>query len=73
MENESYCVIGNLYSTAGISPMIRNIFAKPTINKLILWGADLSGSGQALLSFMKNGVDKDHQIKGDENILIMFF
>lgn len=67
LESESYCVIGNLYSTAGISPLIRNIFAKPTINKLILWGADLSGSGQAFLNFMKNGVDKDHQIKGDEN------
>lgn len=67
LEGESYAVIGNLYSTAGISPMIRNIFAKPTINKIILWGADLSGSGSAFLNFMQNGVDKDHQIKGAEN------
>lgn len=66
LEGESYCVIGNLYSTAGISPMIRNIFAKPTINKLVLWGADLSGSGQAFLDFMKNGVDEENHIKGDE-------
>lgn len=66
LEEQKYCVIGNLYSTAGISPMIRNIFAKPTINKIVLWGADLSGSGQALLQFMQYGVDEDYNIKGDK-------
>jgi len=64
LEGENYCVIGNLYSAAGISPMIRNIFAKPTLRKIILWGADLSGSGQAFLDFMKNGIDENYQIKG---------
>lgn len=61
-----YCAIGNLYSSAGISAMIRNIYAKPTIRKLVLWGADLSRSGQALVQFMENGIDEDHYIIGDE-------
>ena len=61
-----YSVIGNLYSSAGISAMIRNIYANPSIRKIILWGADLSRSGQALLSFMEHGVDKNHFIIGDE-------
>src|SRR3989344_1851418 len=61
-----YCVIGNLYSSAGISALIRNVYANPSIRKIVLWGADLSRSGQALLEFMKNGVDSDHFIIGDE-------
>lgn len=66
LEGVNYCVIGNLYSSAGISAMIRNIFANPVIRKIILWGADLSRSGQALLSFMQNGVDENFFIIGDE-------
>lgn len=61
-----YCVIGNLYGQAGISPILRNIYAKPTISKLILWGADLSRSGQSLMSFIKNGVDNEYKIIGDD-------
>jgi len=61
-----YCAIGNLYSSAGISAMIRNVYANPHIRKIVLWGADLSRSGQALLSLMQNGVDKDFFIIGDE-------
>jgi thymidylate synthase len=61
-----YSVIGNLYSSAGISAMIRNIYANPHIRKIVLWGADLSRSGQALISFMEHGVDENHFIIGDE-------
>lgn len=61
-----YCAIGNLYSSAGISAMIRNIYANPHIRKIVLWGADLSRSGQAFLSLMQNGVDEDFFIVGDE-------
>lgn len=61
-----YCVIGNLYGQAGITPIIRNVYAKPTIRKIILWGADLSRSGQSLVNFMKNGVDRNYLIIGDD-------
>lgn len=66
LENVDYCAIGNLYSSAGISAMIRNVYANPHIRKIVLWGADLSRSGQALVEFMKNGVDDDFFIIGDE-------
>jgi thymidylate synthase len=66
LKNCDFNIIGNLYSSAGISTMIRNIYANPVITRIILWGADLSRSGQALLEFMKNGVDENNFIIGDE-------
>jgi thymidylate synthase len=66
LKDESYCAIGNLYSSAGISAMIRNVYANPHIRHIVLWGADLSRSGQALVSLMKNGVDENFFIVGDE-------
>lgn len=65
-----YCVIGNLYSGAGITPMIRNIFAKPSIRTIILWGADLSGSGQALIDFFAKGVGEENKIETTGDIFI---
>ena len=66
LKTENYCAIGNLYSSAGISAMIRNVYANPHIRKIVLWGADLSRSGQALMALMTNGVDENFFIKGDE-------
>lgn len=66
LKDQQYCAIGNLYSSAGISALIRNIYANPHIRKIVLWGADLSRSGQALLALMQNGVDDDFYIIGDE-------
>ena len=66
LKDQEYCVIGNLYGSAGISAMVRNIYANPHLRKIVLWGADLSRSGQALIEFMKNGVDENFFIVGDE-------
>ena len=66
LKDIDYCAIGNLYSSAGISGMLRNVFANPHIRHIVLWGADLSRSGQALLAFMEHGVDEDYFIIGDE-------
>jgi thymidylate synthase len=66
LKDENYCAIGNLYSSAGISAMIRNVYASPNIRKIVLWGADLSRSGQALMALMANGVDENFFIIGDE-------
>lgn len=65
LDGLDYSVIGNLYSSAGISALIRNIYANPHITKLILWGADLSRSGQALVEFVKNGTDAQNFIIGN--------
>jgi thymidylate synthase len=64
LDSKDYAVIGNLYSSAGINHMIRNIYANPRIKHLILWGADMSASGVALKNFMQNGVDDNYQIIG---------
>lgn len=66
LKDENYCAIGNLYSSAGISAMIRNVYANPHVRKIVLWGADLSRSGQALMALMANGVDENFFIIGDE-------
>ncbi|MBI3342988.1 hypothetical protein HY032_02435, partial [Candidatus Gottesmanbacteria bacterium] len=66
LKDQNYCAIGNLYSSAGISAMIRNIYANPHIRKIVLWGADLSRSGQALLALKEHGVDDNFFIVGDE-------
>jgi len=66
LKEQNYCAIGNLYSSAGISAMIRNIYANPHLRKIVLWGADLSRSGQALLALKENGVDDNFFIVGDE-------
>ncbi|MFZ5535047.1 MAG: thymidylate synthase [Patescibacteria group bacterium] len=66
LKSESYCAVGNLYSSAGISAMIRNVYANPHIRKIVLWGADLSRSGSALMALMANGVDENFFIIGDE-------
>lgn len=66
LADTNYCAIGNLYSSAGISAMMRNIFANPHIRHIVLWGADLSRSGSALLSLMEKGIDEEGHILGDE-------
>lgn len=58
----NYCAVGNLYSSAGINHIIRNVYANPHIRYLVMWGADLSASGLAFNKFMQNGIDESHNI-----------
>jgi len=67
LDRNSFSTIGQLYSKAGINAIIRNIFANPAIRYIILCGTDKSGSGEALLSLAKNGIDSRHNILGVEN------
>jgi len=55
---DRYAVIGNLYSAEGVVPIIRNTYANPHIRYLIVWGNELSGSGDALVEFWTAGVDQ---------------
>ena len=56
-----YSIIGNLYSAQGINAMLRNVMANPRIRTIILWGAELSLSGHALLAFIKEGIDEERR------------
>jgi thymidylate synthase len=58
----SFAAVGNLYAAAGINHMMRNIFANPRIRYLIIWGADMSQSGHALMKLMEKGIDDDYKI-----------
>jgi thymidylate synthase (methanogen type) len=64
ISKNDFCVCGNLYTIEGINNMIRNIFAKTTIRNIVLFGADLSRSGEALLNLKRLGIDKNHRIIG---------
>jgi len=57
---------GQLYSKRGINFILRNMLANSLIDHIVLCGADRSESGEAFLKFMKNGIDKDYRVKGDE-------
>ncbi len=62
LEKKDYAAIGNLYSPAGINHMMRNVLANPSIRHLVMWGADMSGSGSSLRNFMEKGIDNDYKI-----------
>lgn len=64
---ELFCVAGQLYSKRGINFLIRNILARPQINHILICGADLSGSSQALINFLEKGIDKDRNVLEVEN------
>lgn len=59
-----YCICGNLYSFWGINFIVRNILANPIIRYLVLCGADLTESGQALVNLFDKGIDGDGVIFG---------
>lgn len=63
---DSYAVLGNLYSKDGINYLLRNVLARPTIRAILLCGPDLTQSGRALLRLMRDGIDGDHRVHGDD-------
>ena len=66
IDENAYCVLGQLYTKKGINYLLRNILANPSITKLYVVGSDLMGSGETLIKFIENGVDEDYKIIGDD-------
>lgn len=62
IDDNFFCVAGQLYSKEGINYIIRNILARPSLRYLLICGSDLSDSGAALINFFKKGIDKDYNI-----------
>jgi len=60
--DSSYAVCGNLYTAQGINPMIKNILANPRIRSVIICGNDLMKTGDALMDFVRNGIDCNRKI-----------
>lgn len=65
LSSSQYCAIGNLYSRAGLNPMLRNLFANPRIRFLLLIGTSLTDSKDALIAFFERGVDVNWKIVGN--------
>jgi thymidylate synthase len=66
LPKDKFSVIGNLYSTYGINPMLRNLSANPRTRYIIVCGADLIHTGDILLNFINNGIEEDYKVKGVE-------
>lgn len=66
---EKYAACGNLYTVQGINPMLKNILANPRIRKIILCGADLTKSGEALINFIRHGIDENRKIVGSSGFI----
>lgn len=65
LEPGSYALAGNLYSRDGVSFMVRNLLARPTITAILLCGRDMTGAGAALVALMCDGLDAEGRIAGD--------
>jgi thymidylate synthase len=61
----TYAVMGNLYSRAGINPMLRNILSNPSIRYLVLTGRSLTDSDAALTCYFNGGVDAEWKVVGN--------
>lgn len=48
-------IIGQLYTKRGINYLLRNVLLNPRIKRILLVGADLMGSGEALLRLSEKG------------------
>lgn len=65
LEPGAYALAGNLYSRDGVSYLLRNLLARPTIRSILLCGRDMTGSGAALAALWANGVDDRGRIAGE--------
>jgi len=65
LDRADYALAGNLYSRDGVSYLLRNLLARPTIRTLLLCGRDMTGSGAALAALWAGGVDEAGRIVGD--------
>ncbi|MGC9175029.1 MAG: thymidylate synthase [Thermoprotei archaeon] len=64
VKKEKLALVANLYTVDGISYIIMNVLAKPTIKHIILVGHDLTGSGEALVRLVERGIDERGNVPG---------
>src|SRR5271157_273850 len=69
LPRDKFSLIGNLYSTYGINPMLRNLLSNPRIRYMIICGVDLINTADTILNFVNNGIGDDYKIRGCEAYL----
>lgn len=71
LAKDKYCLIGNLYTADGISYLLKNILANPTISRLIVCGQDFFKSGEALINFFKGSDIRLHSNIPPEAVAVL--
>ncbi|MFH1426713.1 MAG: thymidylate synthase [Candidatus Kerfeldbacteria bacterium] len=66
LRDESYQVMGQLYSNDGINPLLRNVLANPTLRTIVLCGQDKIGSADTLSKLIENGINEKNEVIGKE-------
>lgn len=65
---KNYLIAGQCYSpNEGINLIIRHILANKKISRLVICGADLSGSGDVLMALKEKGIDNERRVIGFAN------
>jgi len=62
-EAPALAVIGNLRTPLGIGWFLRGLW-KFNVSRVVIWGEDLTGTGDALLRLWREGPTDDHRIPG---------
>lgn len=57
-------VIGNLRTPIGIGWFLRGLWQFPSVRRVVVWGSDLTGTGEALLKLWQEGPTVDHRVPG---------
>ncbi|MDZ4256474.1 MAG: thymidylate synthase, partial [archaeon] len=64
LDTNKFSVCANLYSMDGINTIARAILQNPHWRNLILFGADLTHTGDILTQFFEKGIEEDGKIAG---------
>ncbi len=61
-ESPRLSVVGNLRTPLGISWFLRGLGKLPHVTTVVVWGSDLSQTGDALFALWDEGVSDDHRV-----------
>lgn len=64
--NHRISVVGNLRTPLGINWFMRGLGKLPRITTVVLWGSDLTRTGEALIELLRSGATERHSIPSFE-------
>jgi len=68
LKKEKISTIGTLYTSYGINYLLQTLGKNPKINKVILYGADLSTSGKDIINLFGRGERKFNMVFEENEI-----
>lgn len=64
LPKEKFAICANLYSLDGINTIVRGIYANPHWRYLVVYGSDMTHTGDVIKSFFEQGVDAEGKVHG---------